>query len=616
MRTNNINVKEGKLRLMVRGLLCAALFTLHSSLFTSTAGAQGLLTDIKVVAIQEFKDLDGQAQGYHGTGDKDLDFRKGRGGGYVFVVFKNSPDTAKYITELKVTTRTAYGVPFDEGDKKYNPVPFFQADEHKDDKYKGGLNGRNYSIYGGNYIEQPHIYISHTGVQDFDKKLIKDAYVTTSKPKNLRSDQEYTGGHAGGGRYIVYTWHTHEPKYRPKTSDEAPTGDINVHIKYCDRDQCGIETEEPHRFIQLVFEGVDTWMQLDKTNPKAGKSHYKKCKDCGQIVYDDHKWATYVSDNESHTKMCLVCDYVEDAGHKNFGKQQLPVDENYHIIFCDSCGFMKKLRHDFGDNRFIVSQDCEQTVVKYTCKQCFHEAYFEEAGVGHDYDAYGICRRANCLHPYQQPEVETLGKDSVYVVKSYGNLYWVADYVNNRRPKTNIRLANDLIAESFIQQPWRPIGATDSTAFQGTFDGGGHVISMLQTEKPVAGCGYRGLFGVVGKNATVQGVSISSCKMRGWDYIGAVAGVNEGTIKDCHVTFSVMSTIDSGKNLGGICGLNKKTGTISGCTTGGDVWVGGVRDYAGGICGTNDGGTLTGNVSLAICGSGSDAILPDVASEQ
>ena len=33
MRTNNINVKEGKLRLMVRGLLCAALFTLHSSLF-------------------------------------------------------------------------------------------------------------------------------------------------------------------------------------------------------------------------------------------------------------------------------------------------------------------------------------------------------------------------------------------------------------------------------------------------------------------------------------------------------------------------------------------------------------------------------------------------------
>ena len=585
----------------------------------STVGAQGLLTDIKVVAAQEFKELDAQAKGYSGTGDKDLDFRKGRGGGYVFVVFKNSPDTANYITDLKVETKVAYGVEFDANDKKYKPVSFWQADEHKDEKYRGGLNGRDYYIYGGSYTGQPHIYISRTGNHDFDKRLIKDAYVTTTKPKNLRSDQEYTGGHAGGGRYIVYSWHTHEPKYRPKTSDDAPTGDINFHIKYCDRDQCGIETDEEHRFPQLVFNGVDTWMQLAKTDEKAGKSHYKKCSDCGQIVYEDHKWATYVSDNTSHTKMCLICDYVADADHKNFGKQKLPVDENYHIIYCDDCYFIKKLHHDFGDNRFIVSQDCEQTVVKYTCKQCFHEAYFEEAGAGHDYDAHGICRRANCLHPYQQPEVEPLdgqGKDSVYVIKSYGNLYWISDYVNNRRPKANFRLANDLIADDFMQVPWRPIGATDSTAFQGTFDGGGHVISMLQTEKPVAGCGYRGLFGVIGKNATVKGVTMTSCKMLGWENIGAVAGVNEGTITDCHVTFSLMKSIGTEKNLGGICGTNKKTGIISGCTTGGDVWVGGVRDYAGGICGTNEGGTLTGNVSLAICGSGSDSILPETASEQ
>ena len=585
----------------------------------STVGAQGLLTDIKVVAAQEFKELDAQAKGYSGTGDKDLDFRKGRGGGYVFVVFKNSPDTANYITDLKVETKVAYGVEFDANDKKYKPVSFWQADEHKDEKYRGGLNGRDYYIYGGSYTGQPHIYISRTGNHDFDKRLIKDAYVTTTKPKNLRSDQEYTGGHAGGGRYIVYSWHTHEPKYRPKTSDDAPTGDINFHIKYCDRDQCGIETDEEHRFPQLVFNGVDTWMQLAKTDEKAGKSHYKKCSDCGQIVYEDHKWATYVSDNTSHTKMCLICDYVADADHKNFGKQKLPVDENYHIIYCDDCYFIKKLHHDFGDNRFIVSQDCEQTVVKYTCKQCFHEAYFEEAGAGHDYDAHGICRRANCLHPYQQPEVEPLdgqGKDSVYVIKSYGNLYWISDYVNNRRPKANFRLANDLIADDFMQVPWRPIGATDSTAFQGTFDGGGHVISMLQTEKPVAGCGYRGLFGVIGKNATVKGVTMTSCKMLGWENIGAVADVNEGTITDCHVTFSLMKSIGTEKNLGGICGTNKKTGIISGCTTGGDVWVGGVRDYAGGICGTNEGGTLTGNVSLAICGSGSDSILPETASEQ
>ena len=166
----------------------------------------------------------------------------------------------------------------------------------------------------------------------------------------------------------------------------------------------------------------------------------------------------------------------------------------------------------------------------------------------------------------------------------------------------------------FVSVPWHPIGDADSTAFQGTFDGGDHVITMLQTEEPVAGCGYRGLFGTIAEGATVKNVSMAACNMRGWDYIGAVAGKNEGTIQGCHVVFSLMNSIGSGMNIGGICGLNK--GTISGCSTEGSVWVGGVRDYAGGICGTNDGGTLSSNVTAAICGSGSDAVLPESASNQ
>jgi hypothetical protein len=101
--------------------------------------------------------------------------------------------------------------------------------------------------------------------------------------------------------------------------------------------------------------------------------------------------------------------------------------------------------------------------------------------------------------------------------------------------------------------------------------------------------------------------------MRGWDNIGAVAGVNNGTIESCYVVSSSMSTIGTGMNLGGICGLNR--GTISGCVTERDVWVGGARDYAGGICGTNENGTLLGNITEAICGSGTDATLPETASE-
>ena len=54
---------------MMKGLLCAAFFTLHSSLFTSIAMAQsGMVTEIKVVAVDEFKELAGQASGYSGSG--------------------------------------------------------------------------------------------------------------------------------------------------------------------------------------------------------------------------------------------------------------------------------------------------------------------------------------------------------------------------------------------------------------------------------------------------------------------------------------------------------------------------------------------------------------------
>ena len=102
--------------------------------------------------------------------------------------------------------------------------------------------------------------------------------------------------------------------------------------------------------------------------------------------------------------------------------------------------------------------------------------------------------------------------------------------------------------------------------------------------------------------------------MRGWNNIGTVAGVNAGTIASCHVAFTLVSSIGTGMNLGGICGLNK--GTITGCTTENSVWIGGVRDYAGGICGSNSGGSLSGNVTQAICGSGSDALLPEAAAQQ
>ena len=575
--------------------------------------AQGMVTEIKIIAVQDYEDLAALSGGYNGDGSADLDFRKGRGGGAVFAIFKNSSaqsDTVKYITDVVVTASRGdnYGLEYSDGKKKYTPAHFYQEEKkHKDNTYRGGLNGRDYWIYGGAYKGQDHVYVCRTGNTDFSQRVLREAKVVTSNPKSLNGNQTKSGGHAGGGRYFIFTWHYHDSKFKA-------TGDVTTHEHYCGSDNCGLFKVEKHNFDKRY--GNDIWGQLQPNDPKCAESHYKKCVDCGQIVYDKHNFATYVSNWTDHTKRCLVCGYIEKADHKGFGRQKLPVDEISHIIYCDDCQFLQKLPHDYTYSRIVRQEDCDLTLVEYTCSQCYHSTLFEEPGLGHDYNAFGICTRSGCLHPYQRPATEPFGSggDSAFVIRNYGNLYWISDYVNNRRPKTNIRLDNDLVAEDFLDMPWRPIGAADSSAFQGTFDGGGHVISMLRTEEPVAGCGYRGLFGAVGKDASVSNLTIAACNMRGWDYIGAVAGVNEGTISGCRVLFSVMNSISSGMNLGGICGLNK--GTVRNCTTENSVWVGGVRDYAGGICGTNAGGNLSGNVSQAICGSGSDAVLPEAASQQ
>ena len=607
------------LRMSTRGLLCAAFLISHFSFLISSAVAQGMMNEIKVIAIHYAKDLDGFANEYEGaSGDDklDKDFRKGRGGGYVFALFKKGPDIDKYITEVEVTADRGaeYGIEFTQGNKKFTPAVFYQeTGEHKDDSYRGGLNGRDYGIYGGAYEKQPHVYVSRTGNRDFSEKVLQSAYVTTSKPKNLNSNQTSSGGHAGGGRYFVFTWHRHEAKFKPLVTDEAPTGDVTTHIRYCSDHDCGLSQEEPHVFEQRF--NSDIWGQLPKDDPQSEKSHYKQCTQCGQIVYSDHQFANFVADNTDHNQRCLACNYVIDAGHVNFGKQKLPVDEYNHVIYCDSCGFLKKFPHDYTYNRSVEREECERSLVKYSCSQCYHQALFEEAGIGHEYNAYGICTREGCLHPCEPATVEPYnGTDSIFVVKNFGNLYWVADYVNNRHPKTNIRLDNDLIADDIIALPWNPFCTSDSTAFQGTFDGGGHIIAMLKTEEPQAGTNNRGLFGTIAKGATVKNVTLAACDISGWDNIGTIAGVNEGTIESCHVLYTTLSSIGTGMHIGGICGLNR--GDITGCTTENSVWVGGVRDYAGGICGINEGGRLSGNKFAAICGSGSDAVLPEVASQQ
>ncbi|AIQ51960.1 hypothetical protein R70331_10845 [Paenibacillus sp. FSL R7-0331] len=132
---------------------------------------------------------------------------------------------------------------------------------------------------------------------------------------------------------------------------------------------------------------------------------------------------------------------------------------------------------------------------------------------------------------------------------------------------------------------WVPVGDKEENAFEGTFNGGNHLIDGL-TLQPVFT--YSGLFGVIGEEATVSAVNLEPLTVSGNQFTGALAGINLGTVSD--VDLKLLNGIKiSGGTVGGVIGTN--TGEVSGLHVtldGGSrietIYSGGI---AGGIIGDN-----------------------------
>ena len=191
--------------------------------------------------------------------------------------------------------------------------------------------------------------------------------------------------------------------------------------------------------------------------------------------------------------------------------------------------------------------------------------------------------------------------DGVYQIEDYADLKAFAKIVN-------IKSDND--AEAVLMQDidasegdWTPIGSF-SQEYRGTFNGNGHVITGLSTPEGYDS-EYAGLFGYVGSQGKVSSVGLEGGNISGGDYVGGVAGRNEGTVKKCYNTGAV-----SGNNyVGGVVGSNESlffarvedcynTGAVSG------------NQYVGGVVGSNylmcyvqncySGGAVSGN--QYVCG--------------
>lgn len=158
----------------------------------------------------------------------------------------------------------------------------------------------------------------------------------------------------------------------------------------------------------------------------------------------------------------------------------------------------------------------------------------------------------------------------------------------------NYALKSDIDAS--VLENYEAIGG--DTGYQGTFDGRGNAIIGLTAGGSDAT--NTGVFSIVGKQGAVKNLSVLAGNFTGKDNVGAIAGVNKGTISDIN-TYG--NTITSGGHAGGLVGTNEKA--IRDSQSVSNVIANSQEAMAGGIAGINKTGAVIDNSesNSAVAGS-------------
>ena len=145
---------------------------------------------------------------------------------------------------------------------------------------------------------------------------------------------------------------------------------------------------------------------------------------------------------------------------------------------------------------------------------------------------------------------------------------------------------------------WAPIGGAGAP-YIAQFDGDGHVVRNLFINR--GSQSNIGLFGQIGKRGRIEGLGLSDAVVTGGNFVGALAGQNEGEIIGSHAIAAVSGGSDSqfvgglaGYNFGGVIRASYAIATVRGNTR------------VGGLVGWNAQGEVGASYAIAtVNGSGS-----------
>ena len=191
-----------------------------------------------------------------------------------------------------------------------------------------------------------------------------------------------------------------------------------------------------------------------------------------------------------------------------------------------------------------------------------------------------------------------VNEDGAYVLTDGAELAWFADKTNEAQGTYNAVVTKDI---NMGAHDWSPMGygttPSATVGYAGTFDGGGHTITIDMSEMSAVP-GRSGLFDHVCAEGTVTNVVVAG-NIKGTNYSGGIASTSFGIIENCvnEANVSGCASAYSMMYLGGIVGYNGSS--ITGCANRGTVDAASENGlvYAGGIAGytTTDGKAASPN---------------------
>lgn len=147
----------------------------------------------------------------------------------------------------------------------------------------------------------------------------------------------------------------------------------------------------------------------------------------------------------------------------------------------------------------------------------------------------------------------------------------------------------------FRDTEFLPLGA-DGVMFNGSFDGNDKSISNVSYEGVASDRTQvgRGLFGTLGYDGFVSGLTLKSGSISGYQNVGGIAGICYGNVLDCHNSATVTTLGTTG--AGGMAGYAYPGAQFLMCSNSGAVIA--KTNYAGGIVG---GTPAAADVSIDEC---------------